>query len=184
MGRREWAKWWESVTEWTPEDVWTDFLGKRRKYERVKEELLGTDLLPVLRKALADGDSSYAVFSLVEEEAGDRPELFRELVPDLYPYTLSLGPPGIFSRRALRALSRPGTPHAELAPLVAATLRDEVTDVFAMRALAMLLEDVNDLTLLARWREAALTSPDEDVRELPDEYPESEYPPPDAPQEP
>ncbi|CAM5410809.1 hypothetical protein SALBM311S_04805 [Streptomyces alboniger] len=54
------------------------------------------------------------------------------------------------------------------------TLAAEVTDVLAMRALVMLLDDLGDAALMARWRRAALACPDVDVREIVEEYPAGE----------
>jgi hypothetical protein len=68
---------------------------------------------------------------------------------------------------------------------MAATLRDaeKTTGVFAMRGLVFLLEDVNDPALIAQWRKTVLASPEEDVREIAEEYPEDEYPEPNPPQQ-
>ncbi|MFF1445620.1 hypothetical protein [Streptomyces sp. NPDC058295] len=56
-----------------------------------------------------------------------------------------------------------------------------MTDVFAMQALAMLLDEVGAPGLLGQWREAARASPDADVQELAEDYAEDEHPEPPAP---
>ncbi|GAA3823761.1 hypothetical protein ACFS5L_33495 [Streptomyces phyllanthi] len=157
------------------EEAWDDFVRASDRYSEARRALFETDPLPAVRKALNDGGDMFAALDLLMDVGWNRPELVRAVVPELYSCSLSLGRPGIFARLVLRRLSGSGPEyaealHAELAPLTAATLREEVTDVFAMQALAMLLDDVGASDLLGRWREAVLASPDVDVRELAEDY--------------
>ncbi|MFI1395963.1 hypothetical protein [Streptomyces sp. NPDC020681] len=154
-----------------------------QRYADAERELFGIDLLPVLRKALRK--YSLSALGLLGEIGEEQPELVRALIPELYACSLGIGKPDILARGVLRTLSRSGSLHAELVPLVTATLRDteRTTDVFAMRGLAFLLEDVNDPALLGRWRRTVLVSADEDVREIAEDYPEDEFPEPAPPQQ-
>ncbi|MFI6932010.1 hypothetical protein [Streptomyces sp. NPDC050287] len=133
--------------------------------------------MPVLRESLRAGRGSLAVLNLLREVGGDRPDVVHALLPELYEYCLSVNKPGIWGREVVRTLAASVPLHDELAPLVDRTLRDEVTDVFAMRALGMLLDDIDNTdgtdtaALPARWRRAVLASPDADVREIAEEYP-------------
>lgn len=168
------------------EDAWDDYVRASNTYSTARRMLFETDPLPAVRKALNGGGDLFAALHLLKDVGWDRPRLVQAVVPELYACSLSLGPPGIFARLVLRRLSGSGHAyakalHAGLAPLTAATLREEVTDVFAMQALAMLLDDVGALGLLGQWREAARASPDVDVRELAEDYGEEEHPEPPAP---
>jgi hypothetical protein len=167
------------------EEAWDDFVRASYKRSKAMRELFETDPLPAVRKALSGGGELFAALDLLMDVGWDRPELVRAVVPELYSSSLSLGRPGIFARLVLRRLSGSGREyaeglHAELAPLTAATLREEVTDVFAMQALKMLLDDVGALDLQGQWLEAVRASPDVDVRELAEDY-EDENPEPPAP---
>ncbi|MEV6959389.1 hypothetical protein AB0M97_09330 [Streptomyces sp. NPDC051207] len=168
MSRLSWL--WEDGKS-QEEEAWDCFVEACGEYGEARRRLFETDPLPSVRKALAGGDGRFAALQLLRDVGWDRPELVQAVVPELYACSLGLGPPGIFARLVLRRLGESGHRYAEdlptqLAPLVAATLREEVTDVFAMNALGMLMDDVGDPALLARWREAVSASPDEDVREL------------------
>ncbi|GGP97392.1 hypothetical protein [Streptomyces roseolilacinus] len=158
------------------------------RYAAAVSRLLATDPVPVLREALDTGRHSLRALNLLRQVGADHPDLVRALLPELYGCCLSIGKPGIFGREVVRTLSRTTDLHDDLAPLVAATLRDEdeVTDVFAMRGLVMTLDDIGDTRLMDQWRRAALASTDPDVREIVEEYPPDEAPTtprePDAPQ--
>lgn len=168
------------------EEAWDDFVRASNKRGKAMRELFETDPLPAVRKALNGGGEMFAALDLLKDVGWSRPELVGAVVPELYSCSLSLGPPGIFARLVLRRLSASGQEYAEglhagLAPLTAATLREEVTDVFAMQALEMLLDDVGALDLHGQWLEAVRASPDVDVRELAEDYEEEENPEPPAP---
>lgn len=176
--------WKEEKSE--AEDAWDDFVRANDTYSEAKQVLFETDPLPAVRNALNDGGDLFAALQLLKDVGWNRPELVQAVVPELYSCSLSLGRPGIFARLVLRRLSGSGHTyaealHTELVPLTAATLREEATDEFSMRALAFLLDDVGALDLLGQWREAARASPDVGVRELAEEYGEDEYPEPPAP---
>ncbi len=141
------------------------------KRAEIRKRLLGSDVVPVLRESLRAGRGSLAVLNLLREVGADRPDVVHALLPELYECCLSINKPGIWGREVVRTLAASVALHDELAPLVDRTLRDEVTDVFAMRALVMLLDDIGATALLARWRRAVLASPDVDVREIAEEYP-------------
>ncbi|WP_030665440.1 hypothetical protein [Streptomyces cellulosae] len=137
----------------------------------IRKRLLGSDVVPVLGESLRAGRGSLAVLNLLREVGAERPDVVHALLPELYECCLSINKPGIWGREVVRTLAASVALHDELTPLVDRTLRDEVTDVFAMRALVMLLDDIGATALLARWRRAVLASPDVDVREIAEEYP-------------
>jgi hypothetical protein len=161
----------------------SDLAEAEQQYADARRKLCEIDLLPVLQKALKQ--YSLSALGLLVEVGEEQPELVRALIPELYDCSLGIGKPDILARGVLRRLSTSGSLHTELVPLVAATLRDaeKTTDVFAMRGLVFLLEDVNDPALIAQWRKTVLASPEEDVREIAEEYPEDEYPEPNPPQQ-
>ncbi|MDH6622467.1 hypothetical protein M2271_000254 [Streptomyces sp. LBL] len=140
----------------------------------IRERLLGADVVPVLRESLRAGRGSLAVLNLLRDVGADRPDVVHALLPELYACCLSVNKAGIWGREVVRTLAGSVALHDDLAPSVDRTLRDEVTDVFAMRALVMLLDDIGDTALMARWRRAALASPDVDVRDIAEEYPADE----------
>jgi len=139
-----------------------------------RERLLGSDVVPVLRESLRSGRGSLAVLDLLRHVGTDRPDIVQSLLPELYECCLSVNKPGVWGREVVSSLAGSVAVHDELAPLVGRTLVDEVTDVLAMRALVMLLDDLGDAALMARWRHAVLASPDVDVREIAEEYEEYE----------
>jgi hypothetical protein len=139
-----------------------------------RERLLGSDVGPVLRESLRAGRGSLAVLDLLRDVGTDRPDVVQSLLPELYECCLSVNKPGVWGREVVSTLAGSVAVHDELAPLVERTLVAEVTDVLAMRALVMLLDDLGDAALMARWRRAVLASPDVDVRELAEEYPAEE----------
>ncbi|MEV2217576.1 hypothetical protein AB0H86_40175 [Streptomyces sp. NPDC050997] len=139
-----------------------------------RERLLGSDVAPVLRDSLRTGRGSLAVLDLLRHVGADRPDIVQSLLPELYECCLSVNKPGVWGREVISSLAGSVAVHDELAPLVERTLIDEVTDVLAMRALVMLLDDLGDAALMARWRHAVLASPDVDVREIAEEYEEYE----------
>jgi hypothetical protein len=148
-----------------------------------RQRLLGSDVVPVLRESLRTGRGSLAVLDLLRDVGTDRPDVVQSLLPELYECCLSVNKPGIWGREVVSALAGSVAVHDELAPLVERTLVDEVTDVLAMRALVMLLDDLGDAALMARWRRAALASPAVDVREIVEEYPAGEDTQPQVPPE-
>ncbi|MDT9681658.1 hypothetical protein RND61_06140 [Streptomyces sp. TRM76323] len=150
----------------------------KERHAAARGRFLAADPVPVLRRALDTGRGSQEALGLLREVGADHPHVVRALVPELYEYCLSINKPGIFGREILRTLSRTTDLHDDLAPLVAATLRDdsEVTDSLAMRALALTLDDIGDTRLMDQWRRAALASTDPDVREIVEEYPPDEDP--------
>ncbi|MEU0076033.1 hypothetical protein ABZ027_41910 [Streptomyces sp. NPDC006332] len=135
-----------------------------------RERLLGSDVVPVLRESLRSGRGSLAVLDLLRDVGTDRPDVVRGLLPEVYECCLSVDKPGVWGREVLSTLAGSVAVHDDLAPLVERTLVDKVTDVLAMRALVMLLDDLGDAPLTARWRRAALASTDLGVRELAEEY--------------
>ncbi|WP_405608352.1 hypothetical protein [Streptomyces sp. NBC_00076] len=148
-----------------------------------RQRLLGSDVVPVLRESLRTGRGSLAVLDLLRDVGTDRPDVVQSLLPELYECCLSVNKPGIWGREVVSALAGSVAVHDEIAPLVERTLVDEVTDVLAMRALAMLLDNLGDAALMARWRRAALASPDVDVREIVEEYTAGEDTQPPVPPE-
>ncbi|WSQ07150.1 hypothetical protein OG604_05060 [Streptomyces sp. NBC_01231] len=148
-----------------------------------RQRLLGSDVVPVLRESLRTGRGSLAVLDLLRDVGTDRPDVVQSLLPELYECCLSVNKPGIWGREVVSALAGSVAVHDELAPLVERTLVDEVTDVLAMRALVMLLDDLGDAALMTRWRRAALASPDVDVREIVEEYTAGEDTQPQVPPE-
>ncbi|MFF0160764.1 hypothetical protein ACFYRY_25005 [Streptomyces sp. NPDC005263] len=139
-----------------------------------RERLLGSDVVPVLRESLRSGRGSLAVLDLLRDVGTDRPDVVHHLLPEVYECCLSVNKPGLWGREVLSTLAGSVAVHDDLAPLVERTLVDKVTDVLAMRALVMLLDDLGDAALKARWRRAVLASTDLGVRELAEEYPSGE----------
>jgi hypothetical protein len=114
--------WGEDRTE--EEEAWERYVRACDTYFKARRLLFDTDPLPFVRAALQDGGELFVALHLLEDVGWNRPELVKAVVPELYPYTLSLGRPGIFSRLVLGRLSRAGTAyaedlHARPAPLVA-----------------------------------------------------------------
>ncbi|WP_330172921.1 hypothetical protein OG875_04565 [Streptomyces sp. NBC_01498] len=177
--------WFDEDTRTDAERAWDAYTKASGRLAVAQRELFETDPLPAVRKALAGGDGTglFAALDLLTQVGWNRPQLVRAVLPELYSCSLSLGRPGIFARLVLGRLSRAGERYtrgmeAEIGALMEATLRDEGDDALALRALGLLLEDIDSPALIARLREFARASSDEDVRELAEEYPEDEHPPP------
>ncbi len=169
-----------------PGRLWADYLGAshdvhiarqtlreaEEEYASAKNRALAGDLAPALRRDLRKGRNTLSVLNLLRDVGAEHPRLVHTLLPELYECCLSVNKAGIWGRDILRTLSRTTDLHDDLAPLVAETLRDEeeLSDVITMRCLAHLFEDIGDTALMDVLLRAARTSPDADVRELPDDY--------------
>jgi hypothetical protein len=180
-----------------PDRLWTDLLGAshdvyvaeealreaEEKLTAARERALEGDLAPALKKEMRRGRHTLSVLDLLREVGGDHPDLVLALLPELYDCCLGVNKTSIWGREILRVLGRTTDLHDALAPLVNGTLNDddELSDVFAMNGLGMLLDDIGDTRLLTRWREAVRTSPDADVRDLADDDEPDEETPEEAP---
>ncbi|MEU6803047.1 hypothetical protein [Streptomyces neyagawaensis] len=169
-----------------PDRLWTDYLGAshdvyiaeealreaEEKLAAARERALEGDLAPALKKEMRRGRHTLSVLDLLREVGGDHPDLVLALLPELYDCCLGINKTSIWGREILRVLGRTTDLHDALAPLVTKTLgdEDEREDLEAMNGLGMLLDDLGDTALLARWHEAVRTSRDPDVRELADAY--------------
>ncbi|MFD3525525.1 hypothetical protein [Streptomyces sp. NPDC058653] len=175
--------WFDTDTGTDAERAWAAYVKASDKLAGARRELFETDALPLVRDALAGGGDLLTALHLLMDVGWQRPELVRAVLPELYECSLSMGRAGIFARLVLGRLSRAGERYTDgmyeqVGGLMEATLREEGDDALTLRALAALLEDIGAMGLIARLREFGRLSPDVDVRELMEEYPEDEYPPP------
>ncbi|MBP2323728.1 hypothetical protein JOF56_004113 [Kibdelosporangium banguiense] len=156
------------------DDAWQSLQDANDQYLSAGEAALADDAAGTLRAVFASGRGHYAALRLLGDRASDSPELAQELMPELFSAALGINPYAARARFILAGLP----PHLRDSRLEALA-RQEIAnpdpdpDRWAdLRGLAMLLEHVGRLDLLEVLKDAVRDSPDEDLRDIAEDFPE------------
>lgn len=156
----------------TTDPAWARLVRAEHDYLLARQEILDADPVAALRAVFASGRDQRTALRLLDGLAANRPDLVVALLPEVFEASLSLEKDGMLARQLLARLSAKAR-DAALEPLVAQQIASPDPDRWEeLRALAMLLEDLGRLDLLAELKNAVRDSPSEDLRDIAEDFPE------------
>lgn len=151
----------------TAESDWLELVRAESAYVDARRRLFEGDPTAVLRRGLGTGAPSATdrrlAIAVLEEFGGTRPDVVRDLVPELFELSLGMH---ANSTRVRRIVARLGsvTLEAELAPVVEEFLRDGDRDAQEYWGLMALLDETGVHALRDEVITRAASHPDRDVR--------------------
>ena len=139
-------------------------------YLRAGDLVLTDKAVETLRERL--GASDPTALRLIGDRAPDRPELVRELMPELFAAALGITPYAARARFVLAGL-HPAARDSLLEPLVSREIANPDPERWdELRGLAMLLEQIGRDDMLEFLKDAVRDSPEEALRWIAEDFPE------------
>jgi hypothetical protein len=125
-----------------------------------------------LRAVFASGQGHGTALQLICDQGPDRPDVVQALLPELFKAALGITPHSSRARYILAGL-RPDMRDAQLEALAGREISNPDPDRWSeLRGLAMLLEQVGRLDILAYLKDAVRDSPEEALRWIAEDFPE------------
>lgn len=141
-------------------------------YIRAGDVVLTDKAVETLREMLGSGQGRHTALRLIGDRAPERPELVRELMPELFAAALGINPFAARARFILAGL-HPAARDSLLEPLVSREIANPDPERWDhLRGLAMLLEQIDRMDMLEFLKDAVRDSPEEALRWIAEDFPE------------